>query len=348
MTETDISYNLIAGVFIVILTIMPTAGLRVDYMSSRKPYLGWACIAGLIAIARQVPDGFLGLYPESNLIYLGSSSLQFLASIAFLVALWRINSDLSKQEKVVLAVLVTAWIFAALYLVFVGMPQSVTLWYVLSTPTIVATLLIFLQLLRVGVESSTSRVLLLVSSFALLALRAGIPASNSIEMVYLLYFMELLLFPVLLTSLHLSEVQATHEKVKTLLSRRTQSEANVQFILDHSMDIIVAVNSAGLLTSWNKGAEAKFGFTSEQAIGKVHIDDFFYDQYYHRDVEEPREFDARMENVDGENIAVRVRIKTIHESDRSYTIYMLRDLSAIGEINKSRAENELERTVKEK
>jgi PAS domain-containing protein len=342
MTETDISYNLIAGVFIVILTLMPMAGLRVDYMSSRKPYLGWACIAGLIAIARQVPDGFLGLYPESSLIYLGSSSLQFLASIAFLVALWRINSDLSKQEKVVLAVLVTAWIFAALYLVFVGMPQSVTLWYFLSTPTIVVTLLIFLQLLRVGVESSTSRVLLLVSSFALLALRAGIPASNSIEMVYLLYFMELLLFPVLLTSLHLSEVQATHEKVKTLLSRRTQSEANVQFILDHSMDIIVAVNSAGLLTSWNKG------FTSEQAIGKVHIDDFFYDQYYHRDVEEPREFDARMENVDGENIAVRVRIKTIHESDRSYTIYMLRDLSAIGEINKSHAENEPERTVKEK
>ncbi|MFT7472119.1 MAG: PAS domain S-box-containing protein [Kiritimatiellia bacterium] len=340
MTETDISYNLIAGVFIVILTLMPTAGLRVDYMSSRKPYLGWACIAGLIAIARQVPDGFLGLYPESNLIYLGSSFLQFLASLAFLVALWRINSDLSKHEKVVLAVLVAAWIFAAIYLVFVGMPQSVTVWYFLSAPTILVTLLIFLQMFRVGVRSSTSRILLLVSSFALLSLRAGIPASGSIEMVYLLYFMELLLFPVLLTSLHLFEVQATHEKVKALLRRRTQSEANVQFILDHSMDIIVAVNSAGQLTTWNKGAQTKFGFTAEQAIGKIHIDDFFVDNYCHSDVEEQREFDARMENVDGEVIDVRVRIKTIKESDRSYTIYMLRDLSAIDEVGKDSAEQE--------
>jgi PAS domain-containing protein len=268
MTETGISYNLITGVFIVILTLMPTTGLRVDYMSSRKPYLGWACIAGPIAIARQIPKGFLGLYPESNLIYLGSSFLQFLASIAFLVALWRINSHVGKQDKVVIAVLVTTWIFAAFYLAFVGMPQSVTVWYFVSTPTIVVTLLIFLQLLKVGAESSTSRILLLGSSFALLALRAGIPASNSIELVYLLYFMELLLFPVLLTSLHLSEVQATHEKVKSLLRRRTQSEANVQFILDYSMDIIVAANSAGQLTTWNKGAETKFGFTAEQAIGK--------------------------------------------------------------------------------
>ncbi|PCI78635.1 MAG: hypothetical protein COB20_06425 [SAR86 cluster bacterium] len=346
MTEADFSYSLIAGIFIVILTLMPTAGLRVDYVSSRKPYLGWACLAGFIAIAREVPDGFLGLYPESNLIYLASSFLQFLASLIFLVSLLRINGVLGKQEKAVLAVPVAAWMLAAIYLVFVGMPQSVAVWYFVTTPVIAVTLLIFLQLLRVGGDFSTSQILLLVSSFALLSLRAGMPVSSSMEIVYLVYFLELMLFPVLLTALHLSEVQTAHEKVKVLLRRRIQSEANVQFILDYSMDIIVAVNSAGLLTTWNKGAEAKFGFTSEQAIGKVHIDDFFVGYYCHREVEEYREFDSWMENADGETIAMKVRIKTIKESNRSYTIYMLRDLSAINEVVKNHAENKRERTAR--
>lgn len=343
MTETDVSYSLIAGVFIVILTLMPVAGLRVDYVSSRKPYLGWACIAGLIAIVRQLPDGFLGLYPDSKLIYLASFSLQFLASMAFLVSVLRINGELSKQEKAVLAFLVAAWAIAAIYLLVAGMPQSVTVWYFISTPTIVVTLLIFLQLFRVGEKFSSSRILLLFSSFALLILRAWLPVASSLELVYLLYFMELLLFPVLLTGLHLYEVQRTHEKVEALLRRRTQSEANVQFILDYSMDIIVAVNSAGQLTTWNKGAEAKFGFTAEQAVGKLHIDDFFIDNYYHRDVEESREFDAQMENVDGKTFAVRVRVKTIYESDRNYTIYMLRDLS---EVVENTAYYQRERTVR--
>jgi hypothetical protein len=45
-----------------------------------------------------------------------------------------------------------------------------------------------------------------------------------------------------------------------------------------------------------------------------------------------------MENVDGEIIEVRVRVKTINEGDRSYTTYMLRDLSVIDEIGKDNAE----------
>ena len=348
MTETDISYNLIVSVFIVILTLMPMLGLRVEYVSSRKPYLGWACIAGIIAIAGQLPNSVLSLYPESQLIYLASSTLRFLASLAFLVSVLRINGDLSKQEKAVLTTLVAVWAFTSAYLAFVGMPQSVAVWYLVSTPTIVVTLLVFLQLLRLRVKSSASGIFLLVSSFALLVLRVGIPASSSMEMVYLLYFMELLLFPVLLTALHLSEVQAVHEKVKALLRRRTQSEANVQFILDNSVDIIVAVDSAGLLTTWNKRAEEKFGFSSDQAIGKVHIDDLFVGHYCHHDVEEYQEFDSWMENVDGETIAMSVRIKTISEANRKYTIYMLRDLSAINEIVKNHGEKKRELTGREK
>lgn len=340
MSETDISYNVIAGIFIVILTLMPTAGLRVDYVSSRKPYLAWAFLAGLITIARQLPDALLALSPDSNLNYLASSFLQFLASLVFLIALFRIDGELGRRAKSLLAFLIAGWLCAAAYLVLIGLPQTVPVWYSVSIPTIAVSLFIFLTLFRVGLRSSTSRILLLISSFALLSLRIGMPASSSMEMVYLVYFLELLLFPVLLTALHLSEVQSTHEKVKALLRRRTQSEANVQFILDHSMDIIVAVDSAGLLTTWNKGAEAKFGYTAEQAIGKVHIDDFFVDNYCHSDVEEYTEFDASMENVDGETIAVRVRIKTITEGGRNYTIYMLRDLSALGEIGKHQVEFE--------
>ncbi len=331
MIETDASYSLIAGFFIVFLTLMPTLGLRVDYLSSHKPYLAWACAAGLIAVARQIPDVLLAFSPQSNLNYLASSCLQFLASWVFLGSLMRMKGELVRQEKAVLAVLVAAWICAAAYLAFIGLPQTVTVWYFISIPTILVSLLIFLQLFRVSLKSSTSRVLLLISSVVLLILRLGIPISSSMEIVYLLYFLELMLFPALLSALHLFEVQSTHEKVKALLRRRIQSEANVQFILDYSMDIIVAVNSAGLLTTWNKGAEAKFGYTPEQAIGKVHIDDFFVDNYFHKDVEEYKEFDSWMEDAEGETIGVRVRIKTINEGEKTYTIYMLRDLSAIGE-----------------
>jgi PAS domain S-box-containing protein len=348
MSETDISYTLLAGFSIVLLTLLPTLALRVDFKSSGKPYLGWAFLAGLIAMAGQVPDGLLGINPDSGGYYLASSFFQFLASLVFFVALLRLEGELRKQEKTVLAVLAISWVCAAAYLLMVGQPQTIVLWYFVSAPIILVTLLIFLQLFRVSLKSSTSQILLLISSFALLSLRAIIPVASSIELVYLIYFLQLMLFPVLLTALHLSEVQTTHEKIKSLLRRRIQSEANVQFILDNSMDVIVAVNSAGLLTTWNKVAEVKFGYTAEQAIGKVHIDDFFIDHYCHSDSLDYREFDAWMENASGETIAVRVRLKTIHESGRNYTIYMLRDFSAIGEMGKSQIEFEKERADKKR
>lgn len=342
MTEIDISYSLIASLFVIMVTLLPTVGLRIDYVSTRKPYLFFAFIAGILAIARQVPDALLGQYPDSSLFFLASSCFQFLASLFLLVALLKIDGELGRKEKVLLTILVLAWASVAVYLLLFGLPQSMTVWYLVSVPVIAVSLLIFVQLFRVSLKSSSSRILLLISSFVLLGLRVAIPGTSSIEMVYLIYFLEVVLFPVLLTALHLSEVQSTHEKVKALLRRRIQSEANVQFILDHSMDIIVAVNSAGLLTTWNKVAEAKFGYTADQAIGKVHIDDFFVDHYFHSDVEEYKEFDAWMENVDGETISVRARIKTITEGNRSYTIYMLRDLSAIGEMGKNQVELERE------
>lgn len=144
-------------------------------------------------------------------------------------------------------------------------------------------------------------------------------------MVYLLYYLDVLIFPILVSVLVLAEIESTHSKLSQLLSEKTRSEADLAFILDNSVDIILTVNSAGLLLTWNKRAENVFGYTSEQTIRKVSIDDLFSSNYWHQNVDQEKALDATMERIDGNTFPVSVRIKTVTDDTETHTIYVIKD-----------------------
>jgi len=124
-----------------------------------------------------------------------------------------------------------------------------------------------------------------------------------------------------------SEVEANTAQIASLLDDRMQSEQDLQFMLDNSLDVILVADSIGLLMSWNKRAELKFGYTSEQAIGKLHMDDLFTDNFWEKELREDRESCARMEHVEGHSFDMGVRVKSVSHRKSEYRIYVLRELA---------------------
>src|SRR5262245_44796543 len=54
---------------------------------------------------------------------------------------------------------------------------------------------------------------------------------------------------------------------QTLLKRAAESEARLHGMLDTTMEAIITIDSAGLIESFNTGAEAMFGYSSAEVLG---------------------------------------------------------------------------------
>ncbi len=338
MTSYDLSYFLIAAGFIIALNLMAFVSLRVNYLNTKKPYLFLACIAIIIEIMRQVPELFIGLDPDANSFYLLSFLFQFSASLIFLCALMRIKGEIEKQNKVLLGFLILIYLASTIFHIVIGLPQSISTWYLVSTPGILTSLIVVWKILQIGNKPSSSRTLMIMCGVSWLLIRCWEPAIESIDLINLVYYMGVLMFPMMMMALNLSEVEYTHQKVHSLLIDRTQAKEDLQFILDHSLDIILITDTVGLLLSWNKRAEEMFGYNNVQAIEKIHIDELFSDNYWHRSADNSSEFDALMANVDGETFKVKVRIKTVINNDQTHNIYVLRDKTAQQEISDKQSE----------
>ena len=179
----------------------------------------------------------------------------------------------------------------------------------------------------------------------LLLARISIPAIESIALIDLIYYIEVLLFPIMLMALNLVDVEKTQKMVSELLTEKTQSEEDLQFILDNSIDIILTANNVGLLISWNKRAQGMFGYSRLQAIGKVHIDELFYDNYWHKNADEFSDFDSTMENIEGVSFPVNVRMKTVSKEGKAYSLYVIHQAS-IGTPNQNISANSMRSAIK--
>jgi PAS domain S-box-containing protein len=60
-----------------------------------------------------------------------------------------------------------------------------------------------------------------------------------------------------------------HDEVLRLYNEVTQTKEYLEGIIENSADAIVTSDLNGIITSWNKGAERIYGFTKEEAFGKV-------------------------------------------------------------------------------
>ena len=229
-----------------------------------------------------------------------------------------------------------AWLLPTLGIVFLigigflfigGYPETTLGVYAQSMPILLTSGLIVWACWFSSNHWFSSRIFLLLSSTALLAIRSWLPALELGTLFYLVYYMEVLMFPMMLAALNLSEIENANRKVRALLADRVQSEKDLQFILDYSLDVILVANEAGLLLSWSKKGEEKFGYGREQAIGKIHMDDLFLSASPNRIGEELTEFHAEMERIDGSSFPVKVRVQTVMHDSRVYSIYVLQDLS---------------------
>lgn len=323
MTDFDLSYYLVSAGFIVALNLVVFTSLRAGYSNNKKAYLALASWAAIAEALRQLPDNYLVLYPESNTLYVVSALVQFIASLTFLLALNLITGELSRRNKLQAFGYIAFFALCMTIQLLNGPPTSTLMWYAAGAPVIVVSIAIVWKILAIAAKNSASRSLLILSSFSILLARIWMPAIDSFDFFDLIYYMEVLLFPIMLLALNLDEVEKTYRKASELLSQKMQSEEDLQFILDNSLDITLIANNVGLLRSWNKRAENLFGYNESQTLGKVHIDELFFDNYWHKNATGFNDFNSVMENIDGATFPVNVRMKTVHKDSEIYSIYVI-------------------------
>jgi PAS domain S-box-containing protein len=66
----------------------------------------------------------------------------------------------------------------------------------------------------------------------------------------------------------LAQLLANHYSRKFFQQKLSDSESKLRSILSNAMDAIITINESGLIEDWNLQAEATFGFSSEEALGK--------------------------------------------------------------------------------
>jgi PAS domain S-box-containing protein len=338
MENNALSYFLLAQGFIVLIILIAITGLWLNYRNSRKLYLAITCAAGMVEASRQLPDLMLRVFPESAAWNFLSISLQFSASLILVLALIRIKGEVDRNSLLLMGISVLGFAVSVSLQFALYIPENTQNQYFYSLPIIFLTALIVWRSWLSSENLSPSRFFLLMTSALLLIVRVASPAIDDGDTYLLVYYIELLLFPVMMAALVLAEVEFAYDRVEKLLAGELQREKDLQFILDHSLDVILTTDEVGLLRSWNMRAEQQFGCSEQQTVGKIHIDELFVDNYRHKNVSDPTEFQSQMEHTNGNSFWVKVRMQTIVQDDQAYSIYVLRDTSELDRLAESQVE----------
>jgi PAS domain S-box-containing protein len=101
-------------------------------------------------------------------------------------------------------------------------------------------------------------------------------------------------------------------RVTRSLRRSYVERAELAAIVDHSNDAIIAMDSGGLITSWNEGAQAVYGWKAEEVVGKSI--DFLLPELAEPDASSMIDL-ARTTHVtkDGRHVTVSVTVSPIRD-----------------------------------
>lgn len=323
--SSEVAYFLVAIGFILVLNFMAFLSLRLNFLSSGKPYLLLGCVAVGFEASRQIPAFVLSLNAESFPAVLLMFFFGFAASWMLLWTIIRREKELQRGHKTLLGCLLLAYLIGLALTLINGFPQTTRHWIPITLPTILTSGFILATIARANISTLSGKIFLLLSALSLVTIRIGQLFVESTEMVFLLYYLDVVIFPIFISTLIFAEVEFTHTQLSSLLSERTRSEADLRFILDNSVDIILRVNGAGLLMTWNKRAENVFGHTENQTVEKIHIDELFPGNYCHKNVDQITVFDGTMEQIDGKIFPVNVRMKTINHDNDVHSIYVIKE-----------------------
>lgn len=324
MPETEQSYQLLAQSFVVYVDLFIVVALWLIHRSNKRPYLALAIAAGLVEASRQIPDFLISVYPQSGLLYLLSLLLRFTASLLFLAALLRLTAIPARRQSLILAIPIIVYVISTATLLGSGLPGLEV--FVYAAPLILATFLLVWAAANAGSGWTPSRFLLTGTSFMLLVLRIWMTGVETGDIFYLLIYTEYLVFPMLLAAMILLEAELTNQRVQLLLEQRTQASEDLQFIVDNTDEIILISNEVGLVQSWSAQAARKFGYSAEQAINKLHMDELFAQMNIGHSKTGTAEFQTKLETADGSWFKARVSMKTVSHRGDIYNIYVLKDV----------------------
>lgn len=232
--------------------------------------------------------------------------------------------SISRATKQFIGLLSIALIASVLYEIFIQRPANPLQAYLGAAPLIAATGFLVWRTIFTGQATTPSKLFFLTASGTLFIIRLALPASAIDNLYLLFYYIEYVCFSMMLIAIILYEIEYSNRKVQSLLDSKVQSEQDLQFIVDNSFDIILMADQQGLLRSWSKKAQDVFGYTREQAIGKIHLHGMFVDNFLNRELGAVDEFHARMNSIDGKSFMVDVRLQEVSHDGSFYSIFVLR------------------------
>lgn len=324
MDATSFSYQIIAQGFVALLNLVMVVTLGINYLSSRESYMKWATAAGLVEACRLIPNISLIWAPQSALLIIGSMVIQYLATLVLLAALLCYRSQADRNYSLWAGFFLLVGMVNFSLLSAGGIPTTSGVWLIHTAPLIVVTILLFWHAWRMTEHLSISKVFLLATISLLLFLRLIVPFTQYESLFFLLYYIETLTFPLVLAALNVFAVEMTNQQIKKLLGFREQSEKDLKFIIDNSPDVILIADQIGLVKSWNKPGEDLFGYTAEQVIDKMHMDDLFADNHWQRKAGETEEFTTRVEHIKGTVIDVAVRMQSVTQENNVHSIFVIK------------------------
>ncbi len=329
MESSALTIQYSAQFFVIVLNGLMLVPLVLSWLGNRKPYLLLFCLAGMLEIARQVPNALLATQDSTTLLIGLSLFFQFFASVSFLAGLFYVSGKFRKRELAALALPSAAFLVMLVTLRIAGLPTEQSHWVIAALPMSVLSALIVWQSWRVRPGLSAGKLFLGATSLALLAIRIYVPFLGLSDFFYLIYYLENLLFPLLLASITVLELESANQRIAALHEQRKQSEQELQFVVDNALDVILMTDQVGLLKNWNKPAEAIFGYSAAQTVGKMHIDELFVDKHWHDRLDDYAEFNSRIEHLEGGVHDVHVRMQSVTSNRETNMVFVIRDVSAM-------------------
>ncbi|NKB32482.1 MAG: PAS domain S-box protein [Pseudomonadales bacterium] len=324
--EILVYQEVLSQLFACILVLALATGFWVSYLNSRKRYLSIIALAAIVEASRLLPDSILVYYPDNVIALFGNLLLQFLGTAFLVYALFVANHRSRQYQRNVLTSLGKIFIVSVGYLftqVEYSQPSLDAFISVLAVLS--ATAILIWEGWRFNTNISASRILFSLSAMSLFVLRAVQPSMPIDELFLAIYYMELIAYPIIIVSLMLAEVENTNRRINDLLAEKAQSEADLKFIVNNTLDIILVSDEVGLLQSWSQKAQEKFGYTEDQAIGKIHMDELFIGDPIAVTENSDLNYKAKIESMDGSQFEVDVRMQTVAQKGEIYSIYVLRE-----------------------
>ncbi len=324
MVDQSQNFFALAIGFVSLLDLMVVFGLWLSYITAGREYLKIACFAGLFEIVRHGIDFINGISGASISWYLLGQVFQFGSTLLFVAALLLIYETVTKFYYWAFTVLGIGMIGISVMQVLTDYPAPGGSGYLESSPIIALSLVLLWRAIKTGEKVTPGKLFLVIASASVVLIRSTLPALELDDIYLLLYYMEYLSFTLLLVAMVLYELEFAKQQVGNLLAEKTQSEQDLQFIVDNSLDVILVADQVGLLRSWSAKAREIFGYSHEQAVGKIHMDDLFVSNFWGQDMGEGGEVQAKMESVDGKSFLVDVRIREVSEAGGTYHLFVLR------------------------